>query len=245
MKDDLFILNTLGRRHLPRLLPVIVIAAAAVTALMIYASPFVYSVFKGEGQLLMVVMIVELLWACLVLEGPTDKQSGYRYSVGMLRISERRAFADCCVFNVLVFLLIWASLCCAAIIAGNAAYTAEVAGLSTPMLYTNYMLDQFMQVFAPMDGIAVTVSVMLFMLTFGLLSARDFAARMRGKGRGWLVLVPMIGFLSSLGTSRTGGSLSNYMMCWSITLFIAALFVNGYMLSVLSRGTNVEVDDGQ
>ena len=45
MKDDVLILNTLGRRHLPRLLPVIILAAAAVTVAVICNGSLEFGLF--------------------------------------------------------------------------------------------------------------------------------------------------------------------------------------------------------
>ncbi len=256
MKDDVLILNTLGRRHLPRLLPVIVLAAAAVAAVMIRHGSLAFSWGRVDvgaqtyykyttylGSLLFAVMWAVLLYAYFVLRGPSSRRSAYRYTVGMLRVSERRAFQLCCIFNLLVYLLIWALLCCAAIIIGKTLDNAGALGSSPQDLYYSYMMSPFIQLFVPMDNAAVTVSMPLMIISFGMITARDFAARMKGKA-GTLQFFALIVLFWA---SRWYGS-GRQLIGWVVTaavMFAAAVIMFFYQASELGRGTNAEVDDGE
>ena len=119
MKDDVLILNTLGRRHLPRLLPVIILAAAAVTVAVICNGSLEFGLFPNKygnvtnyrgylyaGSLLFIVLCVELVYAYIVLIGPRTNRFKYRYTVGRLKITERRAFLLFILINIIVYQMI-------------------------------------------------------------------------------------------------------------------------------------------
>ncbi len=256
MKDDVLILNTLGRRHLPRLLPVIILAAAAVTVAVIingslefgffpnyYGDVINYRVYIYAGNLLFLILCAELLYAFFVLIGPRANRFKYRYTVGRLKITERRAFLLCCLFNILVFLLIWASLCCAALIFGNALKNAGVFGTAYQGLYTAYILDPFMQLFVPMDNVPVTVSMIMFMVSFGLWSACDVAGVVKGKGVIPMTFAVLVFFWASRFFNR-GDGLVGWTTVAALMLIVSICMVL-YRRAQLSRGTNVEVDDGE
>ena len=256
MKDDVLILNTLGRRHLPRLLPVIILAAAAVTVAVICNGSLEFGLFPNKygnvtnyrgylyaGSLLFIVLCVELVYASIVLVGPRTNRFKYRYTVSRLKITERRAFLLCCLFNILVYLLIWASLCCAALIFGRALNNAGVFGTAYQGLYTAYILDPYMQLFVPMDNVQVTVSMIMFMVGFGLWSACDFAGVVKGKGIIPMTFAVLVFFWASRFFNR-GGGLIGWTATASLMLIVSICMVL-YRRSQLSRGNNVEVDDGE
>ena len=256
MKDDVLILNTLGRRHLPRLLPVIILTAAAVTFAVIcngslefglfpykYGNVTNYRGYLYAGSLLFIVLCVELVYASIVLVGPRTNRFKYRYTVSRLKITERRVFLLCCLFNILVYLLIWASLCCAALIFGNALNNAGVFGTAYQGLYANYVLDPYMQLFVPMDNVPVTVSMIMFMVNFGLWSACDFAGVVKGKGIIPMTFAVLVFFWASRFFNR-GGGLIGWTATASLMLIVSICMVL-YTRSQLSRGNNVEVDDGE
>ena len=246
MKDDLLILNTLGKRHLPRLLPVILAAAAVVTALLIRNNGAVIKLFgRDHGMTLFVVLTAELICAVEMLKGPSAKQSRYRYTVGMLRISERRVFVDCCVFNVLVFLLIWASVCCAAVISGNALNGAGVYGQSVQGLYAESVLNGLMRMFVPMDDKRITAGMILFMVSLGIGTTCSSMARMRRKGSGLLPFWILIGFIRAALTDVFGGPMTPIMFWGGMLLTVVSLAAFIFTVSELKSGTNVEVDDGE
>ncbi|MBQ9825949.1 MAG: hypothetical protein IJM61_02045 [Firmicutes bacterium] len=256
MKDDVLILNTLGRRHLPRLLPVIILAAAAVTVAVICNGSLEFGLFPNKygnvtnyrgylyaGSLLFIVLCVELVYASIVLVGPRTNRFKYRYTVSRLKITERRAFLLCCLFNILVYLLIWASLCCAALIFGRALNNAGVFGTAYQGLYTAYILDPYMQLFVPMDNVQVTVSMIMFMVGFGLWSACDFAGVVKGKAVFPMTFAVLVFFWAS-GFFNRGGGLIGWTATASFMLIVSICMVL-YRRSQLSRGNNVEVDDGE
>ena len=255
MKDDLLIMNTLGKRSLPRILPVMVLAAAAVTFAVIKNGSLSFAIGKVDyggyvaprfsldaGFLPLMVLCVELIWAGRVLV-PSAKKSRFTYKVRMLRISERRAFLDYCVFNVLVYLLIWASLCCAALVFGKALGSSGAFGSSPQAHYAALMLSGYMQPFVPMDNGAVAAASIMFMVSMGLLSAQSLAGISKGK----LNPIPLIAVLVFIWSVRTL-SYEEGLMVWVVISVIvlivsAALALNTF--SGLSRGTNVEADDGE
>ncbi|MCR5010545.1 MAG: hypothetical protein K6A91_06380 [Clostridia bacterium] len=256
MKDDLLILNTLGRRRLPRLLPVIILGAAAITLVVISHGSLIFRIGRVEygdvvyhrfsrsaGYWLRWLLCLELFWAAVVLRGPFSKRSKCRYTIGMLRVSERRIFLLCCLFNVLVYLLIWASLCCAAVIIGKTLNAAGAFGTSPQALYAEYMLDGYMQQFVPMDNVPVTVSMILFMVSMGLLSARDFAVNMKGKP-GALQLFAVLIFMWTGAAFGAGVHIVGWLVLSAI-MFMLAVGSVWFSMMDLSRGTNVEVDDGE
>lgn len=256
MKDDLLIMNTLGKRSLPRILPVMVLAAAAVTFAVIKNGSLSFAIDKVDyggyvaprfsldaGFLLLLVLCAELIWAGTVL-APMSKRSRYAYKVGMLRISERRAFLDCCVFNVLVCLLIWASLCCAAQVFGKALESSGAFGSSPQALYAAYMLSGYMQPFVPMDNVAATAAAVIFMVSFGLLSACALAGTAKGKRR---PPVQMIGALIPIWSVRylNGGESSWGWLALAVMVLVVSAALAANTFSGLSRGTNEEADDGE
>lgn len=256
MKDDLLILNTLGKRHLPRLLPVIILGAAAITFIVIshgsltfsygrveYGGTVYYRLSRSAGYWFRWLLCIELFWAAVVLRGPFSKRSKCRYTIGMLRVSERRIFLLCCLFNVLVYLLIWASLCCAAVIIGKTLNAAGAFGTSPQALYAEYMLDGYMQQFVPMDNVPVTVSMILFMVSMGLLSARDFAVNMKGKP-GALQLFAVLIFMWTGAAFGAGVHVLGWLVLSAI-MFMLAVGSVWFSVMELSSGTNVEVDDGE
>lgn len=255
MKEDLLIMNALGKRSLPRILPVMVLAAAAVTFAVIKNGSLSFPIGKvvygdyvaprfslDAGFLLLLVLCAELIWAGRVLV-PSAKKSRFTYKVRMLKISERRAFLDCCVFNVLVYLLIWASLCCAALVFGKALGSSGAFGSSPQAHYAALMLSGYMQPFVPMDNGAVAAASIMFMVSMGLLSAQSLAGISKGK----LNPMPLIAVLVFIWSVRTL-SYEEGLMVWVVISVIvlivsAALALNTF--SGLSRGTNVEADDGE
>ena len=245
MKDDLLIMNTLGKRSLPRILPVMVLAAAAVTFAIDkvdYGGYVAPRLSLDAGFLLLMVLCVELIWAGRVLV-PSPKKSRYMYKVRMLRISERRAFLDCCVFNVLVCLLIWASLCCAALIFGRALESSGAFGSSPQALYAAYMLSGYMQPFVPMDNGAVAAASIMFMVSMGLLSACALTGVSKGK-RSPMQLIAVLVFIWSVRWLGSSGDPIGWVATAVLMLIVsAALALNTF--SGLSRGTNVEADDGE
>ena len=256
MKDDILILNTLGRRHLPRLLPVIVLAAAAVTIAVIahgsldfglnpynYGDVTYYRSYISAGPLLFLILCLELIYASIVLLGPRTNRFKYRYTVSRLKITERRAFLLCCLFNVLVCLLIWASLCCAAIIFGNSLQSAGAFGPGYQALYRMYVLNPYMQLFVPLDNVAATVSMIMFMVAFGLWSACNYAGVVKGNSIFPMVFAVLVFFWSSR-FFRSSVELTGWISVAAIML-VFAIGMAIYKLSTLSRGTNVEVDDGE
>ena len=256
MKDDVLILNMLGRRHLPRLLPVIIGAAAAVTVAVIMHGSTVFGLFPYKigsvtnyrgylysGSLLFIVLCVELIYASVVLVGPRTNRFKYRYTVSRLKITERRAFLLCCLFNILVYLLIWASLCCAALIFGNALNNAGAFGTSPQGQYTHYLFSPLMTLFVPMDNVPVTVSMIMFMVSFGLWSACDAAGVLKGKG-----IFPVIFAVAVLVLASRSVSYADRRIAWIATASVMLIFsicMVLYRRSQLSRGINVEVDDGE
>ena len=255
MKEDLLIMNTLGKRSLPRILPVMVLAAAVVTFAVIKNGSLSFAIDKVDyggyvaprlsldaGFLLLMVLCVELIWAGRVLV-PSPKKSRYMYKVRMLRISERRAFLDCCVFNVLVYLLIWASLCCAALIFGRALESSGAFGSSPQALYAAYMLSGFLQPFVRMDNGAVAAASILFMVSMGLLSACALTGVSKGK-RSPMQLIAVLVFIWSVRWLGSSGDPIGWVATAVLMLIVsAALALNTF--SGLSRGTNVEADDGE
>ncbi|MBQ6671251.1 MAG: hypothetical protein IJM80_06465 [Firmicutes bacterium] len=255
MKDDLLIMNTLGKRSLPRILPVMVLAAAAVTFAVIKNGSLSFAIDKVDyggyvaprfsldaGFLLLMVLCVELIWAGRVLV-PSPKKSRYMYKVRMLRISERRAFLDCCVFNVLVYLLIWASLCCAALVFGKALGSSGAFGSSPQAHYAALMLSGYMQAFVPMDNGAVAAASIMFMVSMGLLSAQSLPGVSKGK-RSPMQLIAVLVLIWSVRWLDWAEGLMGWLATAVLMLIVsAALALNTF--SGLSRGTNVEADDGE
>ena len=243
MKDDLLIINALGRRHLPRLLPVIILAAAAII-LAVSRGMISGTAHSINLQFVFIgVFAAEQIYAWLVLRGPSSARSRYRYTVGMLKISERRAFLDCCVFNILVYLLIWASLCCAAIITGNSLYSAGAFGPSPQSFYAAYMLTGYRQLFVPMDNVPVTVSMIVMLVSLGIFSAADLAARMRGKAGSLQLLATAMLLWAFSGTGSTGSQVGFIVFAW--LMFIVSCVAAWNSLTQLSRGVNEEADDGE
>ena len=255
MKDDLLILNALGRRDLPRILPVMLIIDAAAAFLLIRNGGLWVSFgSSGSGgtevlqgmdapRILFTLFIAELLYACMILRGSSSGKSRYRYTVGMLRISERRAFMLCGLFNILVYLLIWALLCCVVIIIGRPLQAAGAFGASPQGLYAGYLLDGCTQYFVPMDNAAVTVSTILLMTGLGLLSAYEFAGTMNGKAFPFVGIVMIIMIWNGLSFRAVDTQVP--WVASSAIIFLVAAGMFWYRFSGLSRGTNVEVDDAE
>ena len=244
MKDDIVILNTLGRRHLPRLLPVIIGVAVFITVpVMIKRGEGVSLSGHDIGYRLAIIMFAEAFLAWLLLQGPTARHSHYRYTVGMLKVSERRALMLCCVFDVLVFLMIWAVMCCVALIVGRVLEGAGMFGSGPQALFASYMLGGYTQLFVPLDTFAGAAAMVLLMMSLGIYASIAFAVKMKSKT---VIIIPFIigVWFYRISYIMNSGTFS-MLVVFAVVLFVISVCWFLYVLSGLSKGVNVEVDDGQ
>ena len=193
------------------------------------------------GVIFLVVMLAECVYACIVLGGPSAGRSRYTYTLKRLRVSERRLFIDYCVFNIFVFLLIWASMSCAALIAGNVLNAAGAFGTGPQSFYTNYMLNGSLQLLVPMDDPWPAISMILILISMGVFAAGDLISGKLGSVF-TIIYAAAYFYLISL---RAGDYGFMVLLIVSILAFMFAVGVFVFKMSDLSRGANVEVDDGR
>ena len=242
MKDDLVIFNALGRRHLPRLLPVIIAAAALLTVLAVKTDG---SILAGSvsvfGSYYRIALSVEVLYAYILLSGPHSGRSKFGYTVGMLRVSERRISAICWAFNTMVFLLIWASLSCSMLIAGRLLAEAGRFDSGPQAFYAVYMLSGNIQQFVPMDYVAGAAALIFYMLSLGILSVPAFSAKEK---RHVFAIIMIVYFATAFRSYDLAGN-NLVLMGFGIGFFVISLLIGANRFSNLSWGVNVEVDDGE
>ena len=245
MKDDIFILDSDARRYLPRLLPVMLgLGIAGVAAAKIWGDR-TYSFLMGRGPML--IFFAEVIYALIVLGDLTTNRSVYGYKLGMLRMSERRLFVLSCIFNIMVFLMLWAVMCCSVIVQGKILDASGVFAPSPQSLYVDYTLSGYIRLFVPMDDVLRTAAVIMLLVSFGLLSACSFANRLKRKPglptASIFIYVLLLYFLMVNRTGAYGGSI--FLPILAVFALVGSAGLSVLRLSDLSKGTNVEEDDGE
>ena len=105
------------------------------------------------------------------------------------------------------------------------------------------MLSGYMQPFVPMDNGAVAAASIMFMVSMGLLSACALTGVSKGK-RSPMQLIAVLVFIWSVRWLGSSGDPIGWVATAVLMLIVsAALALNTF--SGLSRGTNVEADDGE